>query len=172
MFTKTDIENYFTGEKTAASILFLIGVVLILFAIIALIFFKTQYWRGVAIAAGIIAIIQLSMSGVVYNRADKQRTDMVYNYDMNPQRIITEEIPRMEKVNSRFIYYLLLEIIGLLIGIFLIYYFREKLDKQFWVGVGLALILQSAIFLITDSMASSRAKIYTGKMISFYQPKK
>ncbi len=172
MFTKTDIENYFSGEKTQATIIFFIGLAVVLFAIGALIFLKTQGWSGIAIALGIIAIIQLSIGGIVYNRADKQRTDMVYNYDMNPQKIITKEIPRMQKVNTRFTLIRLMEIAGIAGGVFLIYYFRSNISKQFWVGAGIAIIIQSALMFAMDSIAANRAKTYTGKMISFYKQEK
>lgn len=171
MFTKTDIENYFTGEKTQASIIFFIGIAILLFAIIALFFFKTHMWSGIAIAAGILAIIQLSLGGIVYQRSDKQRTDMVYNYDMNPQKIIDEEIPRMKQVNSNFTFYKICELITLAAGIFLIVAFRGNDSKQFWIGIGIALVIQSIIFLAIDSIASKRAKTYSEKMVTFYQKK-
>ena len=172
MFTKTDIENYFSGEKTQATIIFFIGLAVVIFAIAALLFLKTQGWSGIAMAAGIIAIIQLCIGGIVYKRADKQRTDMVYNYDMNPQKIITEEIPRMQKVNTRFTLIRLMEIAGIAGGVFLIYYFRSNVSKQFWVGAGIAIIIQSAVMFAMDSIAANRAKVYTEKMISFYQKNK
>lgn len=172
MFTKTDIENYFSAEKMQAVIIFFIGISVIIFAIAALLFLKTQGWSGIAMAAGIIAIIQLCIGGIVYNRADKQRTDMVYNYDMNPQKIITEEIPRMQKVNTRFTLFRLMEIAGIVVGSILIFYFRSNVSKQFWVGAGIAIIIQSAIMFAMDSIAANRAKIYSEKMISFYQKEK
>lgn len=172
MFTKTDIENYFSGEKTQAAIIFFIGLAVVLFAIAALLFLKTQSWSGIAMIAGIIAIIQLCIGGIVYNRTDKQRTDMVYNYDMNPQKIITGEIPRMQKVNTRFTLYRLIEIAGIVIGVLIIFYFRANISRQFWMGAGIALVIQSAILFATDSIASARAKTYTEKMISFYQKDK
>lgn len=172
MFTKTDIENYFSGEKTQATIIFLIGITVIIFAIVALLFLKTQGWSGIAMAAGIIAVIQLCIGGIVYNRADKQRTDMVYNYDMNPQKIITEEIPGMQKVNTRFTLFRLMEIAGIVVGVLLIYYLRSNVSKQFWVGAGIAIIIQSAVMFAMDSIAANRAKVYTEKMISFYQKNK
>ena len=169
MFTKTDIENYFTGEKNQAAIVFFIGLAMLIFAIVALLFLKKQSWSGIAIAAGILAIIQLCLGGIVYQRSDKQRTDMVYNFDMNPQKIIDEEIPRMQQVNSNFTIYRICELITLAAGIFLIFAFRGNVSKQFWIGIGIALVIQSIIFLAIDSIAAKRAKTYTEKMVSFYQ---
>lgn len=169
MFTKTTIEQYFMSEKSGAMILTVIGVAAIVFAAISWFVFKTQVWKGFAVMLTLIAIIQLIVGGAVYSRSDKQRTDMVYNFDMNPQKIMDEEIPRMQEVNNRFITYRYVETVCFMVGIFLILYFRKNTTQQFWAGIGFALALQAIVLFTTDKIAESRAKSYTENMVRYFK---
>ena len=75
----------------------------------------------------------------------------------------------MEKVNKNFVIYRYSEIVLLLAGIILFFYFKNDTTKTFWVGLGLALAIEAAVSLGTDYFAEARAKVYTTGLTDFTQ---
>ncbi len=166
MFTKAGIEKYFIAEKQESLLFIAIGMAAIIMVGLGLFLWKTQAWKGAAIPLIAIALIQIIVGYTVYARSDKQRTDNVYAYDMNPSKLIKEELPRMETVNKNFLVYRYIEIAFIITGIVLTVLFKPNIDKQFWFGFGIALAIQAALMLGADYFAEKRAKIYTEQLKS------
>ena len=97
-----------------------------------------------------IALIQVVVGYTVYARSDRQRTDIVYAFDMNPDKLENEELPRMHAVNRNFVIYRWVEILLFVAGLVLVFTCKNDAGKQFWLGLGLALALQAAVMLIAD----------------------
>ena len=167
MFTKTDIEKYFVAEKLESLVFIFIGVAAIIIALVGLLIRKTQYWKGAAIPLIAIALIQVVVGYTVYARSDRQRTDIVYAFDMNPDKLENEELPRMHAVNRNFVIYRWVEILLFVAGLVLVFTCKNDAGKQFWLGLGLALALQAAVMLIADFFAEQRALNYTGGLQAF-----
>ena len=167
MFTKADIEKYFFAEKQESLLFLIIGVIAILAAVSFYFFLKNNFYKGAAIPLLAIGLIQTVAGYTVYARSDNQRIDNVYAYDMNPGKLKNEELPRMKTVNQNFIIYRGIEIAFIIAGIALLFYFKNKHEKNFWVGFGIALAIQSVIMLSADYFAKQRAKIYTEQLESF-----
>jgi uncharacterized membrane protein len=164
MITKADIEKYFVAEKQESLLFVVIGVVALIVAAIGLFMYKTPFWKGASIPLIAIALIQIGVGYGVYARSDKQRTDTVYLLDMNPSKLIKEEIPRMEVVNKNFVLYRWVEIILAIAGLTMFYLYRTNADKQFWLGLGIALAIQALIMLSADYFAEKRALLYTQQL--------
>lgn len=164
MLTKTDIEKYFLAEKQESLLFLIIGIAAIIIAVVGIFIWKTQTWKGAAIPLIIIALIQITVGYTVYKRSDKDRVRVVYALDMNPDDLKTKELPRMEAVNKNFLIYRYVEIALLTIGILLAFYFRDNVEKQLWMGLGIALALQSFIMLGADFFAEKRAITYTQQL--------
>jgi len=167
MFTKTDIEKYFIAEKSESLLFIIIGITAIVLAIVFFFFLKTNFYKGMALALFVIAIIQLSVGYTVYKRSDDDRKRNTYAYDLNPSDLKTKEIPRMEKVNQNFVLYRWIEIVFLLIGIILTFLYRSNTERSFWYGLGVGLAIQAAIMLGADYFAEARAKVYTTALKEF-----
>lgn len=167
MFTKTDIEKYFTAEKSESMLFIIMGAAAIIIALVFFFFLKTNWYRGAAIPFLLVGIMHLLVGYTVFKRSDADRLQNVYAYDMDPSSLKTKEIPRMEKVNKNFVLYRYAEIILLLAGIGLFFYFRNDSTKTFWVGLGLALAIEAAVSLGADYFAESRAKVYTNGLKAF-----
>ena len=167
MFTKTDIEKYFTAEKSESLLFMIIGAAAIILAIVFFFLLKTNWHKGAAIPFLVIGIMHLVVGYTVYNRSDADRLQNVYAYDMNPSALKTKEIPRMETVNKNFVIYRYTEIVLLLVGLGLFFYFKKDVSKTFWVGLGLALAIEAAVSLGADYFAEARAKVYTKGLKEF-----
>jgi len=161
MFTRTDIEKYFLAEKQSSTLFIFVGIVAILLAILFFFLLRSNFYKGAALPLLLIGILQLSAGIAVFKRSDGDRTRNVYAYDMNPGQLKSEELPRMQKVNSNFVIYRWIEIVLLLAGIALLFYFKSKPSGQFWFGLGLTLAIQAAILLGADYEATQRAHSYT-----------
>lgn len=169
MFTKADIEKYFIAEKQESLLFIIIGCVAIIVALAGLFYWKTQFWKGASIPLIIIAAIQIVVGYTVYARSDKQRTDIVYAYDMDPSKIQQQEIPRMETVNKNFDIYRWIEIVLLVAGLAMIFLYKNNAAKQFFFGLAIALTVQAAIMLAADFFAERRAMDYSKGLQSFLE---
>lgn len=167
MLTKTDIEKYFNAEKNESLLFIIIGIAAITLALIFFFYLKTNFYKGASIPFLVVGLIHLFVGTIVFNRSDNDRIRNVYAYDMNPGELQTKEIPRMEEVNKQFVVYRYTEITLLLIGLSLFFYFNPQPDKRFWVGLGVALAIETAVSLGADYFAEKRATTYTSQLKDF-----
>lgn len=167
MFTKTDIERYFLAEKQAGLLFSVIGMVTIVLALLLFFMLKSPVARGAAIPLLVFGLLQGVAGFTVYKRSDADRIRNVYAYDMNPQELRQHELPRMEKVNRNFIIYRWAEVALTLTGIGLVLWSRIDPSKSFWLGFGIALLLQAVLLFTADTLAEKRAKYYTAKLSAF-----
>jgi hypothetical protein len=161
MFTKADIEKYFIAEKSESLIFLILGLLAISISIYFYSYLKTNYFRGAAIPLLLIGLMQSIAGYTVYSRSDRQRIEMVYAYDMDPAKLKSEELPRMKKVNQHFVIYRWLEIFFVVVGLILIFLFRNEPGRAFWFGLGTTFAIQAAIMLLADHFAEKRAGSYT-----------
>lgn len=167
MFSKADIERYFTAEKSESLVFIIIGLSAIVAAIILYFFLKTNFHKGMAYPLLLIAIIQITVGYTVYKRSDSDRKRNSYAYDMNPAELRNKEIPRMLVVKKNFVIYRWIEIMLLLTGLVLFFLWKNNPDKAFWTGVGMGLAIQAAIMLCADYVAEARAITYTKGLQDF-----
>lgn len=173
MFSKTDIEHYFIAEKNAGLFFLVAGIIAIAIAISLFVFLKSNIYKGIAWTLIILGLIQAIVGYTIYNRSDKQRTDNVYAFDMNPGKLKTVELPRMQKVAKSITFFLSLELLTFIIGIILIWMHRQFLTGSglsaapVWLGVGLALVFQSILMAAADFSAYKRSAKYALQLENF-----
>ena len=158
------------AEKQESLLFIVVGIVALALAIVAWQFWKTPGWKGAAIPLACIGLLQLTVGYTVYARSDEQRVNMVYALDMNPTKLVQEELPRMQRVNKKFIVYRWVEILLLLTGIVLAIVFHASDDRRFIRGLGIALAVQAALMLGADFSAERRAIAYTNQLAQLKKP--
>jgi drug/metabolite transporter (DMT)-like permease len=171
MFTKTDIEKYFTAEKQESLLFILISLAGIATAIVFFFFLKTNFHKGAAIPLLLIGLLLGIVGYTVYKRSDGDRQRNVYAYDLNPSELKEKELPRMKTVMKSFIVYRYTELFLLLAGAGLYVYFIKDFKNDFWRGFGLALAIMAFLALAADFFAERRGKIYTKGIESFISGK-
>jgi uncharacterized membrane protein len=169
MFTKTDIEKYFTAEKSESLLFLIIGIAGIITAVVFFFFLKTSFYKGAAIPLLLIGLLLGIVGFTVYKRSDADRTRNTYAYDMNPQDLKIKELPRMQTVMQNFVIYRWVEIVLAATGIVLFLYFRNNETQTFWKGFGLALAVMALIALTADYFAEVRGKIYIKGLEEFME---
>jgi len=167
MFSKKDIEKYFTGEKQESLLFLLIGLAGIIAAIVFFLGIKTSFYKGAAIPLFLIGLLLAVVGYTVYKRSDSDRVRNVYAYDMNPSAFRQEELPRMKTAMKNFIIYRYVEIFLFLAGAALYIYFIRDIKNDFWRGFGLALAVMAMTALIADYFAEKRGHVYLKGIESF-----
>ncbi len=160
MFSKSEIEKYFTAEKQESLLFLVIGLVAIMAALVFFFFIRSAFYKGAAIPLLIVGLIQLTVGFSVYKRSDDDRIRNVYAFDMNPGELKNQELPRMEKVNRNFVIYRWIELALLITGLILTLIYGQNPGRSYWFGFGIALSMQSASMLGADYFAEKRALEY------------
>lgn len=172
MFSKSQIEKYFMAEKQESLVFLALGIIALGLALVFFFYLKTNFYKGAAIPLAAIGLIQIVVGYTVYARSDNQRIGIVYAFDLNPDKLRQEELPRMKTVMKSFVVYRYVEIALLAIGLVLIFLYRSQPDKAFLLGIGLTLAIQSALMLGADYFAEQRGKVYTRGLEEFSTGKK
>lgn len=167
MFSKTDIEQYFSAEKQGSLFFLYVGIVAVIAALILFFVLKTPFYKGAAIPMIIVGLIAGSIGFTIYNRSDDDRIRNVYAYDLNPDELKQKEYPRMQKVMKSFKAIIIAEVVFLAAAIFLFFYFRTNTEQQFWSGVGAGLFIMAVAALMLDVAAQRRATVYAKGLGTF-----
>lgn len=167
MFTKGDIEKYFTGEKQESLLFILIGVAGVLAAMVFWFFLKTGFYRGAAIPLLLVGLLLAVVGFTVYLRSDDDRKRNVYAYDLAPADLKQKEIPRMELVMKNFVIYRWVELFLLLAGTGLYIYATRNGTGDFWRGLGAGLALMALLALTADYFAEKRGHVYLAGLKRF-----
>lgn len=149
----------------------IICVISIIMAMVFLFGLKTNFFKGVAVVFLLLGVIEIIVGAVVYKRSDKDRLTQVYAYDMNPQKLKNEELPRIKKVNKTFVFLSYAEIVLGLAGLIVFLIFRNDPTKRFLCGISLGVFVQMIIIFSFDQVAAKRAMVYTKGLESFVTSK-
>lgn len=151
-----NIIAYFNGEKLQCIIGAIISIAIIAFSIYFL-FQQKAFMKGIAYAAIPLSILLLIICiGVIFRTSnDIERVTVFHN--KTPERIQSEEIPRMEKVMKSFDIIKKVEIAIFIIGLALyIIFWRNELIK----GVAVGLLIMGISLYAFDYLAESRGELY------------
>lgn len=169
MFTKTDIEKYFTAEKQESLLFLGIGIAGVVLALVFWFALKSHAYKGAAVPLLLVGLLLGVVGYTVYMRSDSDRIRNVYAYDLNPTELKEKEIPRMQKVMKSFVIYRYTEITLAVIGLLLFFYFRDNQAQQFWSGLGIGLFCMALLALGADYFAEKRGHEYLNCLLKFIE---
>lgn len=161
MLSKTDIEKYFNGEKSAGRVFMMMGAGSIVAAALFFFVLNLNFYKGAAIPPLMIGLLFLAIGNTIYKRSDADRIRNVYALDMNPAELKEKELPRMQKIMRNFSVLFLIEILLFLTGAALYIYFIRDFKNDFWRGLGLSLAIMALIGFSADFAAAKRGRKYT-----------
>jgi hypothetical protein len=151
------IKNYFNAEKSESLLFMGFGILAILISIYCFFILKDNFWKGLTIPLLLFSLVQIAIGTIIYTRSPKDNLRVEYILKNEPQKIQSEEIPRMEKVMKNFVYYRYFEISMILLGVVLMF---SLSNYGFWKGFGLGLFIQCAVLLSLDFFAEKRGHTY------------
>lgn len=151
-----NILKYFNGEKAQCSIGLLAAIVFILVSS----WFLWQHQpmlKGMAYVTLLVSVLLGSVCAGVIWRTPKDIERVGSFYQNAPEKIKTEELPRMEKVMSSFSIIKKVEIVLVVAGV-LLFFFLGKNDLLR--GIGIGLVAMGSLGFLFDHLAEARGKIY------------
>jgi hypothetical protein len=172
MFSKSDIEKYFSAEKQGSLIFLIVGAIAIALALYFFFSNKTQVYKGAAIPIILIGVIFMLVGFSVQRKSDSDRIRNVYAFDMKPVEFKEVELPRMQKLLDDMAIYRWIEIGLFVTGVLIFLFLRKKPDLSFWSGLGLSLAIMALLAHGLDFMAKKPAIGYTQKIESFVKSMK
>ncbi len=150
------ILKYFAGEKLQCSIGILVGLLGLGLAIY-FIYLNKPMLKGVAYVFIPLSLLLLAICIGIVLRTPKDITRVTTFYETEPAKMLTDELPRMEKVMQNFPVIKAVELGFILIGLCLwLFFARNALFK----GIGLGLVLQGVMLFGFDYFAHARGKVY------------
>ena len=155
----TPVNDYFSGEKTQCLIGIVLGLISIAVAIYSLIQLQTELYKGIAYPFLIISVLLIIICAGVVWRTPRDIARVNQFVQQEPEKIHTEEIPRMKAVMKNFKIIKIVEACLFVIALGIILYASSK-NKDLLKGIGLGLAIQSAIMYGFDYFAHARGKIY------------
>ena len=167
MFTKEDIEKYFSAFKNEQIFLMALGVVALIIAVVFFVKFKTQWYKGFALPLAVFAIINLGAGLSNYKKADVLRVRNTYNYDLHPEILRTKELPRVIEMNQNFTVLIYVNISIFFAAAFIFLYFKKKEGSEYYLGMAASLFLVAVLSVAMYSVMKSRSKNYESGIIAF-----
>jgi len=151
------IKTYFSAEKSESLIFMAMGIMLIGFSTYALVKWGETFYKGFAIPVIFIGVIQLVVGGTVFFKTYKQLVALEALYQKSKTDFVSTETDRMNKVMDNFSIYKKIEIAFVIAGLLLIILAPSK---EFWLGLGVGMLLQGALMLTADVFAERRGESY------------
>src|SRR5687768_16204116 len=113
---------YFTSEKAASFLFFGIGILSTLFSIYCWLSLRKPFYIGIAYPFLLLGILEIAVGVTIYWRTPKD-IERVENYlVLEPEKIIENEIPRMEGVMKSFVTLRYVELFLIVVGVVMMYY--------------------------------------------------
>jgi hypothetical protein len=150
------IEKYFEGEKLQCTIGLVISILFIALSIYFL-FLQKPFYKGIAYSSLPLALLLLTICvAVVYRTPNDIRRVSAY-YSTDQQKMLTDELPRMEKVMKNFSVIKKVEIVFFAIGLLLlILFWKNELVR----GIAAGLMVQGIVLFLFDYYAAIRGETY------------
>jgi hypothetical protein len=150
------IEKYFTGETAQCMVGIFIAVISVGVAFYFLHVGKPLL-KGIAYPLILISLLLLIICAGVVWRTPSDIKRVSGFYQAAPEKIKTDEIPRMEKVMTSFKMIKRVEMVLGVAGILMFIFFRKN---DLMMGIGIGLTVEAVIMLSFDLVAEDRGKIY------------
>ena len=161
---RQNMRQYFAAEKNESLFFMGAGVLSLLGG--GYLLTKDSFSRGISYPVMAIGLIQLTVGSIVYFKTDSQLANLEEKTVSDPTYLRTVELPRMKTVNYWFDVYKIIEI-SLLAGGITTAIIGHQRENNTLKGVGTGLAAQSAIMLVLDFFAESRADKYTEQLENF-----
>jgi hypothetical protein len=155
------VKSYFNAEKSAGVLFIVVGVSFLLISLYSWLTIKKPFYTGMAYPFLLIGLIEITVGVTIYLKSPADN-DRVENYlTLEPERILNEEIPRMETVMKSFVYYRYVEFAFIFTGVMLMFYIgKSELVK----GIGFGLFIQGTVMLGADYIAERRGHLYLERL--------
>ena len=167
MFTKENIEQYFSAFKNEQIFLMVLGAVALVVAILFFVGFKTEWYKGFALPLAVFAVLNMGAGFSNYKKADILKVRNTYNYDLHPELLRTKELPRIIEMNQNFTVLIYVNISILFAAAFIFFYFKKKEGNEYYMGVASSLFLVTVLSVAIYSVIKNNSKDYEKGIVEY-----
>lgn len=151
------ISNYFNAERAESVVFIAVGVIALAVSVWFVVLLRKPFFNGMALTLAVVAALQLIVGVTIYQRSPQDTARVQQMVRSAPQRIQSEEVPRMQVVMRNFKLYLGVEVVLLILGLATLMY---AAPGGFLRGAAMGLALQAAFTAVLDLVATRRGDAY------------
>ncbi len=151
------VRNYFNAERAESIVFAAMGIIAIGLALYFWLAVKRPLTNGMAYPLLLIGLIQITVGSTVYMRSPKDIVRVEQLIQTEPQKLYSEELPRMDKVMQNFVVYRYTYFVFIAVGVLLMFYVSSN---PFIKGIGCGMFIQAALMLFADYFAELRGHMY------------
>ena len=167
MFTKENIEQYFSAFKNEQIFLMVLGVVALIVALVFFVGFKTEWYKGFALPLAVFAVLNMGAGFLNYKKADILKVRNTYNYDLHPELLRTKELPRIQEMKQNFTVLIYVNTSIIFAAAFIFFHFKKKDGNEYYMGVAASLFIVAMLSVIMYSVLKSSSKEYERRIIDY-----
>ena len=167
MFTKENIEQYFSAFKNEQIFLIILGAVALIVALIFFVGFKTEWYKGFALPLAVFAVLNMGAGFSNYKKADILKVRNTYNYDLHPELLKTKELPRIREMNQNFTVLIYVNFSILFAAAFIFFYFKRKDRSEYYMGVAASLFLVAILSIGMYVVMMNSSRNYEREIIDY-----
>lgn len=151
------INTYFNAERAESLLFIAVGAIALAVAAWCLLVLRKPFFNGMAITLSVVAALQLIVGFTVYQRSPQDAARVQQMVQSAPERIQSEEVPRMAVVMRNFKIYLGVEIALLILSLVVICVASPSGLLQ---GASMGLAVQAVFTAVLDLVATRRGDAY------------
>lgn len=167
MFTKENIEQYFSAFKNEQIFLIILGAVALIVALIFFVGFKTEWYKGFALPLAVFAVLYMGAGFSNYKKADILKVRNTYNYDLHPELLRTKELPRIQEMKQNFTVLIYVNISIIFAAAFIFFYFKKKDGSEYYMGVSASLFLVAILSVVIYVVMMNSSRNYERGIIDY-----
>jgi hypothetical protein len=157
------INTYFTAERTESLVFITVGLLALLTSAACVIVLRKPLFNGMALTLSVIAVLQLVVGITIYQRSPQDTARVQQMLQSAPERIKSEEVPRMRVVMRNFKIYLGVELALLILALVVI---PSAAPGGFMRGAAMGLASQAVFTAVLDLVATQRGEAYLNWLLS------
>ena len=151
------ISTYFNAERAESLLFIAVGAIALSVSAWCLLVLRKPFFNGMAITLSVVAALQLIVGITVYQRSPQDAARVQQLVQSAPERIQSEEVPRMRVVMRNFKIYLGVEVVVLILSLVVIW---VAAPGGLLRGAAMGLAVQSVFTAVLDVVATRRGDAY------------
>lgn len=156
------ISTYFNAERAESLLFIAVGAIALAASAWCLLVLRKPFFNGMALTLSVVAALQLIVGVTVYQRSPQDTARVQQMVQSAPERLQSEEVPRMRVVMRNFKIYLGVEVALLILSLVVI---LLAVPGRFLRGAAMGLALQAVFTAVLDLVATRRGDAYLSWLI-------
>lgn len=157
------ISTYFDAERAESLLFIAVGAIALAVSAWCMLVLRKPFFNGMALTLSVVAALQLIVGFTVYQRSPQDTGRVQQMLQSAPERIQSEEVPRMHTVMRNFRIYLTVEVMLLVASLTALAW---AAPGDFMRGAAIGMAVQAAFTAVLDVIATQRGAAYLSWLLA------